>query len=472
MIDNNLERSKASILPAYFARSWTLVIIGLVFIAFCANHLADNGAGSGAIEVVIASLVYFCFFLLLLKIKNGRRDFIWKLLCVVFCLKVLLALLNYSTLTFPPTQDALKNNEMALELSSAWSEGQFIFSFSRPVEPAYVIPMAIVYFIFGYNLYLGCLFNILAATAAIYFVYKIAILLFGQREAIIASIVYSGMPNLNFMSFFLNREIIIIFLMVTISYLIILWLREKELKHKFALPALCLYLALLRPENIIVVAPYCVLIYILKCFKESKSLLLPIKVAAILMALTIGSCILFNYLSNNSELLRLLHLSRLTPEHIYNRPLGHTHFGLAYLPEEPPGSWFELTLSYGPWQALNFLLRPFPGDIFRSNQIFLVFNNFILYILYVFGILGLLRLTFGSSMPYFVAVFSFLFSSIFAAGLVQGNGFAAARHREQFIFFIYILASSGTVTLWQMAVEAARNSRSNTQQTGNPEILP
>jgi len=195
-----------------FIKSRVFLIIGLIFIVFCSYYFPGEGSGNGVSEAMIAYLVYFWLFLALLKIKGGKNDFIWQLLCVIFWLKVSLVLINYSIPMFPPAQDALQNSGAALQLSSAWRGGQFILSIPENVERAYVLVMAIIYFIFGYNLYLGCLFNILAATAAIYFVYKIAFLLFGPREAIVASISYALMPYLNFMSFFFNREIIIIFL--------------------------------------------------------------------------------------------------------------------------------------------------------------------------------------------------------------------------------------------------------------------
>ena len=133
---------------------------------------------------------------------------------------------------FAPTQDALKNSGAALELASAWRSGEFGFKTAYNVEPAYVVLIAVSYFLFGYNLYIACVFNLIASLCAIYYIHQLALILFSRQEARLAAIIFAVMPYLNFMSFFFNREIIVIALMIYLTYALIFFLKENQFKSK------------------------------------------------------------------------------------------------------------------------------------------------------------------------------------------------------------------------------------------------
>ncbi len=442
-------------------------ILGLVPVVFAAQWLPSHPAGNGIKEVFIALWVYLWTFIIFLKIKPRSPAYIWKLLCFTFWMKVALALANYALPLFPPTRDAFQNNEVALELACAWRAGNLTTTLTHPVELGYVLLMALVYFVFGYNLYLACLPNIIAAVATVYLVYKIAMLLVGRKEALIAATVYALMPYLNFMSFFFNREIIVIFIMAVFCYLAILWIKEKKMRHPWILLLVCLSSAVLRPENLVVIGPYLVFIYALAPSGKGRNFTLPLRMISILILSGIVVCTVISFFCQRPETLRFLGLTGLSPEQIYARPARHTSFGWVYLPETPPESWSEVFLSYGPLQAVNFLVRPVPWEVFRSNQRFLVANNMILYVLYGFALMGLLRLTLARDLRHFLAVSLFLFCSIYSSGLVQGNAFAATRHREQFIIFIYALAAGGLMVLYR-TIKAAASKQLSTYTSNFP----
>lgn len=453
--------------PRHRFTRWFLHIWAIAPAVFLAQRFPPDLTGNGVKEAFIALWVYLWTFIIFLKIKPCSSALIWKLLCFAFWMKVSLALANYAVPLFPPTQDALQNNEVALELACAWRAGNLTTTLTHPVELVYVLLMALVYFVFGYNLYLACLPNIIAAVATVYLVYKIAMLLVGRKEALIAATVYALMPYLNFMSFFFNREIIVIFIMAVFCYLAILWIKEKKMRHPWVLLLVCLSSAVLRPENLVVIGPYLIFIYALAPSGKDRNLALPIRMMSVLILAGLIACAAISFCSERPWTLRFLGLPGLSPEQIYARPARHTSFGWVYLPETPPESWSEVFLSYGPLQAVNFLVRPFPWEIFRSNQRFLVANNMILYVLYGFALMGLLRLTLARDLRHFFAVGLFLFYSIYLSGLVQGNAFAATRHREQFIIFIYALAAGGLMVLYR-TIKAAASKQLSTYTSNFP----
>jgi hypothetical protein len=249
------------------------------------------------------------------------------------------------------------------------------------------------------------------------------------------------------MSFFLNREMLVIFLMIFMTYTLVLWLKETWFSHKFSfILALC-YTALLRPENLAFMSLYFGFIFFLHLFNGKYSYRSFIAKYGLSVVLLIVAITLYFSISSDAQLQKAFHLKDLSPEAFYQKAQRHIHFGFAYLPEKTPDSWFEVTFLYGPQQTMNFLLRPFPWEIFRFNQLFLVINNLILYFLYLFSVIGLLRLSRREPIILYLAVLLFLFIGIFPASLVQGNAFAASRHREQLIFFIYILGAGGVMTL-------------------------
>lgn len=437
-------------------------VVGVFVIAlahFISYAPLKDDIENGAFQAAVALIVYLTVYAVYLLYIENKTDFIWKFLKYIFLFKVALAILNYSIPLFPPKQDAMQNIEMAKEIALAWNEGRLLFYFSKPVEPGYVIPLAVLYFIFGNNIYLACFYNILALTAATYFLYRVTIIIFGKEEAIIACIFFSFMPYLNFMSFSINREAIVISFMMFVGYITVVWLKEKKFRHKLILLIFVCYLAVLRQELFIILVCYLSIICFINSYRFLKKYVFSIKIISISILITVAFGISIYLICNNSLILQQFHVGNISPEALYNRAYRHVHFGFAYLPASAPDSWFELFFFYGPLQSINFLLRPFPWEIFRPNQLFLVVNNLLLYLLYLMSLFGVLRLLLCRNLPFFIAIIAFLFISIFPSSLVQGNGFAAARHREQFIFFIYILGAGGFTLFLRFIKDAVKANR-------------
>ena len=199
----------------------------------------------------------------------------------------------------------------------------------------------------------------------------------------------------------------------------------------------------------------------------------PIKVSGLFLVFLILSISVMFLALINTELLRSeFHISEVSPQALYQRSARHVHFGLAYLPDTAPDSWAECLFAFAPIQVFNFLTRPFPWEIFRFNQIFLVINNILLYLVYLTAALGMGKLTLRYP-RYSLAIMMFLIFSLVPASLVQGNGFAATRHREQYIFFIYVLAGLGIDLILKMIVQGVKGCKLRWDEKGlGLNVLP
>jgi hypothetical protein len=288
---------------------------------------------------------------------------------------------------------------------------------------------------------------LIASLFAIFYIYQLALILFSKQEAELAAIIFAAMPYLNFMSFFFNREILVIALMIYLTYALIFFLTANRFKSKFLFFAVLCCTALLRPENLVFMGVYLGIILMLYLCHQRGGFRIRVTKYGFYMVLTLVTAGLLYAILSDIQLLKIFHLKDFSPQAFYQKAQRHIHFGLAYLPRIEPKSWLGLTFLYGPQQAINFLMRPFPWEIFRFNQIFLVVNNIALYFLYLASLIGLLKLSRREPITLFIAVLLFLIIGILPASLIQGNAFAAARHREQMIFFIYILGAGGIMTL-------------------------
>jgi hypothetical protein len=425
-------------------------VVGL----FCLqSFLPQSSRGNGIGEIFVAAVTYLVFFFMIYKIKKkNSNDLIWKLIMVVFILKAGLVFINYSVEFLPPKQDALQNIQMANDLADSWKNRDFSLTVAEPVELAYVIPIACINYFFGYNLYLSAMFNIFFSLIGIFFLYKTALVFAGSKEAITAALIFSLMPYLNFMSFAFNREIVIISIMIFLIHQTLVWNKSGGIIKDLLLAAIFIYLFCLREEAPVVIIFWSGLVMAANINISKDKLLGAVKITGLFMTVYLV-CLSSSYvLPQNSGqnsgrgggvLKQEFHINHISPQVFYDKAARHIDFGLAYLPENRPDSWSECLISYAPVQVLNFLTRPYPWEIFRFNQVFLVFNNFILYVLYALALFGMAKLILSGQTRKSTALLLFMIFSILPASLVHGNGFAASRHREQLIIFVYILAGIG-----------------------------
>ena len=405
--------------------------------------LLPSPSGDGAGELLIAGLVYGFICLLFFQVQKKKKQAIWVLMTFVVALKVSIVLANGSISLFPPTQDALKNISSAAELVRSWETGQLVLDTSQSVELAYVVPLAGLFWLFGYNLFLGSMITLLFSMAGVYFIYKTAVLFLSEKEALLAALIWALMPYLTFMSFFYNREMVVISLMIFLGYQSLVFINELRPMALVLFFLAWVYLAFLREESALIMLLFaCAVVLFGRVAETWHRFSTGVKACIASILLVISGGIGFSFIKSRM-FIQLFYLSGYTPQSFYDRAARHLDFGFGYLTAFGPESWVECLFQYAPVQAFNFLVRPLPWEMFRMNQAFLIFNNLILYFLYGMAVLGLLKCLYAAYLKYSLAMIFFLVISIIPAGLVQGNGFAAARHREQFLFYIYILGSAG-----------------------------
>jgi hypothetical protein len=425
---------------------WSGMMLLTGSIAFFSRlFLPQSSSGNGIGEILVAAVIYLlCFYVICGVNKKSRSDLIWKLIIAVFVLRVFLIFMNYSIEFLPPKQDAKQNIQMAAYLADSWRNGGFSLVVSMPVELGYVIPLAGINYFFGYNLYLTSMMNLFFSLMGIFFLYKTALVIANEREAMIAAVIYSLMPYLNYMSFAFNREIVVISLMIFLAYQGLAWKESAGVINRVFLMIAFIYLFFLRQESAAVMALFFFIVVVVNLNISKDMLLGAVKVTGLSLIVFFLCCFSFHVLTQEDGILKQeFHISKISPHGFYEKASRHIDFGFAYLSEERPDSWSECLIFYAPVQVLNFLTRPYPWEIFRVNQIFLVFNNLILYSLYILAMFGMMKLILTRPIRSNIIIFLFLFISLLPASLVKGNGFAASRHREQFIFFIYIMAGIG-----------------------------
>ncbi len=87
--------------------------------------------------------------------------------------------------------------------------------------PLYLLFLASIFKIFGFNILILCLFQALISAWSIYFIYKIADYYFGNRTALIASLIWAVYPAIILWTMAIYRETLTVFLLLWTTWRVI-----------------------------------------------------------------------------------------------------------------------------------------------------------------------------------------------------------------------------------------------------------
>jgi len=396
--------------------------------------------------IVLLFLTGFCYVI----IQNQRRNLRILIILALFFRFAATAFVNIFPV-IPYTRD-YSNYQAAMEtIVTGWQQGVMfpvsplgvVNSYSYLVSPVYAIapiPATVE------------LVNGLFGALIVFNIYRITASIFDYRRAMVTTLLVSFYPSFIHYTSILMRDALIILIISQILYLLVNWIVENE--YPVVLVVLLPLLALLRPENVAFILPTVGVAVFVKMRPHLTDREMFAAATAIPISITIVMAI--------TLLLFPEELPSLTPEALSAQRAwlarDTANIGGNYLTTVSFQSWLDVIV-FAPVGAVYFLTVPLAWDIKIANPfmiIALIENIFVLYP----AILALVhRLKYPSdlSRSEFVLLTTLVFGTV-SYGLVEGNMGPAMRHRLQFTYIVFIIATPSFPLLTPFPVQSAEDS--------------
>jgi len=405
----------------------------------------------------IVALPFYLAILVVLGIVaiNKRFSFIYTLMWLSFALKGLFILFDYAYDLIPLTEDAYKFDDYAWQVALFISgKGGFAIIKALQYEPGYTVPVGFLYWIFGHHPEIPALFNALFTTLTIWNIYRIALIFFNnQRGAKAVAFLYSLSPYIAIMSIYIWRDALINYLISQLIYILII--NSKAGKTIYTIPILLLtfYIGFLRPENLVLIVGIFIIYSFYTILKERRSLMWPIKLMAFISVIGVILVIIYTMLAEHNLFRHFQDFADLT--YLANRGEKASARGGAYLQGYKITSWADLVLFF-PLKLIYFLYVPFPWDLTKKSYIIFSADAQLLLLTYFLSIKGIIYII-KSKSKYGIILLLYLFLGIGGSAILSSNIPGAQRHRTQFTFIIFILASYSVGLKLSSAQQPYRN---------------
>lgn len=323
--------------------------------------------------------------------------------------------------------DSLYYHRQLTEAASLLGRGTNILDvFSVTGETGlYELLFAPVYHVFGTDPVLVRLLMAFLGVLVVYNTYRLTLLLSRRRAALYSASLAAFFPYFIYLSGLLYRDMLIVFLLSEAIYLLSNWFISEDRPWALLGAVVFGYLAAeSRPENLIPLFGAFGVAVLLKVERPTTRL-------GLLGAGGVLFLWAFDRFIHVESVLQTLQSLRAT--------LARAGYEGAYLNNTFYHNFLELVV-FAPVGVIYFLLVPLPWHM--GHPLLLVANvtNLIWYPVFLLGIFGARRLFARGDYVVIVLVAYVLVGSI-GYGLVEGNIGPAMRHRVQFQFVVFTLAS-------------------------------
>lgn len=172
-------------------------------------------------------LIALGFGFLIVWMFARKHSQVRTILLVAFALRGLLAVIHYFAFPLPDSQaDALMFESLARDWSKAgwgsllthWQSGALLHPWL----------LTMLYLLFGPSALMAQIFNVLLGTFIVYFVWRIALEIFGEQAAKAAGWIACFFPTLNLYSAITMREAVIVFFFLLGLLYSIKWFKKKQ----------------------------------------------------------------------------------------------------------------------------------------------------------------------------------------------------------------------------------------------------
>lgn len=334
----------------------------------------------------------------------------------------------------PYTRDYPKYNSAIQTIVGGWHEG-VLFSISPfGVVKTYSYIVAPVYAIAPTTVTVE-LVNGLLGALVVFNVYRIIKTTHNHSRALVPTLLVSAYPSFIHYTSILMRDALIIFLISELVYSLVRWVATG--KTPWLSLVVVPVLVLLRPENLAFILPTIAIAVLLKYDIRLSSRQM-ISVGGVL--LVAGSMLVV--------IMRRLvpgELPTPSPETLSAKRAwlarDTSDIGGNYLSSVAFESWADVVV-FVPVGAAYFLLVPLPWMVDMSNPFMIVALIENIFLLYPAIIAMVARLRYPTTLSQAeVLLLAALVFGITSYGLVEGNMGPAMRHRLQFTFLVFILAT-------------------------------
>ncbi len=379
------------------------------------------------------------------------------ILILIVALGLRLLYIN-SILDNPPTSDAKDYNELALSLASGKG---YVYPDSGPTSRRAPLPsafFALVYMIFGYNITIARIAQVLVSTLTCFIIYILGKQIFTEKVGLTSATIAAIYPSFITFSGDLFSETLLIFLLVMSMYLFLK--KDRILSMNSFLSGLCFGLAALTRPSVILLPLF--IFFIVAFFKKETSketskkiLIVTVAMFIVIMPWTIRNyCVHKKFVLVNTELGYILLSSYLYPD----RGFGFQNAEVANRVTQGIDSEVERNKVLTRYIIGNIMKNPYKfirliplkflwfWEPFGGKDYGLRFSYDIIYggvmLFFLFGLVGS-RAMWKDLLPIYALIGYFI--------LVSLVFYASRRFRMQVEPFIIILASYGvfwTVERW------------------------
>ncbi len=389
---------------------------------------------------IIAFPIFICISMVLLIICcRNRFKFIFTLILISFLIKGTFILFDYQYNIIPLTHDAFAYDDFANSIAQYLSGKVSFPTHAFDFEPGYTVPVGVIYWFLGHHPEIPAMINALLIILTTLNIYRLSLVFFkNERGANLAALLYSISPYLTILSCYIWRDALINYLISEIIYIMII--RAKKGERLITVPLICLtiYITLLRPENIVLLTAIIFIYYFIDMLKRRWTVMMPVKIMAVFLVVVVAGGIVLHKAKDSHFLKPFADFAEIS--YIGQRAERGSELGAgAYLQGVNITSWSALLL-YAPLKIIYFLFVPFPWDMTKKSYIIFAADVQLLLLIYLLSIKGI-RYLIKNKMRYGMILLLYVFLGIAGSAIITSNIPAAQRHRTQFTFVLFILAS-------------------------------
>jgi hypothetical protein len=390
--------------------------------------------------IKIAVILLFVELLIILSFFRWTSNRIYLIMSIFLVISGVVAVVNYKIQFFPIKGVGESLYDMlSVSISESWKRGRFL-EFSPLVSHNLfaILTGAPFYLIFGQSLMFIKLANISWSVLTVYYVYRISSLLFNRcNTGLHAAVLFAFSPYLLFTCGSEVRDPLVVFMLSGITYQCTYLVQFGKIRK---LPLLLVYfvgVVILRPELGPVIVASVVVVVVMKVAKSESSVLLlrsirkSVALFVVLAVVSGGAYIMVNapVIIGFGKGISLQRLEARRNPHGKSAYLNDVRLDSPEaVAKNLPVSTLYFMFSPLPWQVRDFkLLLGMIDSLYLLSAFFLSYRGY--------------KQLYRNNKTLFWGITLYLFIGILGCALIQANIGAAMRHRMQFSFIFYILAS-------------------------------
>ncbi len=397
------------------------------------------------------------------KTETKKKKFLIYTISIALVLKIFFMIILHNVFLFPDELGVY--DHFAWLKARDWLGGE---KFDLPGHSqvgnvtVYYYFVSIIYFLFGHNIIIAKLFNIFLSVSAGILLFLLTKEIFNERIGMISFVTFLFFPSINFYSFPLLRESLILFLLIAAFLSLTVLIKKFNLRHFlfFALSILLMYKVRYYITTIFLSAGIFYSLYNLLIVKTKKGFYL------LLFLITLILIINPNYIGYIKKVSNIL-----SPERIEQRTAQEPEPKAESIPttkESPSQSVLSFldnqrrALSYGttafkkevrydshrgflkylPYRTAYFFFSPIFLEVNSVNIILLYLIELSYFVILPFAFLGsYLSLIKKPQLTLHLILFIILFSALHI--VIESNVGTLLRHRIQIVPFLIVFASYG-----------------------------